>query len=163
MSGQNRKPAAIERDPIDDLDPARLMEGVSRSHLGKTLAISLVAHILFVGLLSVGYIGQCIKYKTFAVKQVVKAEQEKARKDEEEKKRQELLKKAQEEAARRETQKKAEEAKPATPPATDAGSTETGEQRVPKVVQEINEVSTERPKPGIISLDKEFDIQELSK
>ena len=60
--------AEIEKEEIKeavDIPPENLMRDINKSQISKTLVISLIIHLVLIALLSIGYIGLCMKYGTY--------------------------------------------------------------------------------------------------
>ncbi|OGV53076.1 MAG: hypothetical protein A2X49_17225 [Lentisphaerae bacterium GWF2_52_8] len=140
----------VEHDPIEDVNPNSLMTDIAKSRMGKLLVISFIAHIILIGVCSIGYINECVHYKTMNIKLAKKQEQEKLKVIEEEKRKQDIIKKAEEEA------KKKKEAEKNAPPAAAKTPDEIKidpNKPTPKIIQELNETSKERPKDSDVNLD----------
>ena len=158
MTAQSSNRQDVEQNGIDNIDPDELMANISRSNLGKTIVISTIFHIIFIGALSIGYIGQCIKYKRLDVKVAIKQEKARKKQEEEKKRRAELIEKAKAAAKKAAKSKQAAKKQPAKAP-----QSVKGKKRVPKILQEINEVSKERPKETEVkSLDDDLGLDELN-
>lgn len=143
------------------LHPEELMDDITQSAMGKTMAISLVVHALVIGLTSIAFLGLAWKYKSLHPRAIIKQEQREAA----EKKAQEDAAKAEAEALQRATEMKAQiaaaaAAKAAAKPGADgaapaaAEGAAAGADRPPsKIEQAINETSDERPDKPTVSLD----------
>lgn len=146
----------VRDDDIEAVSPEDLMSSVSKSRVGWTLIVSIIFHVVVILLLSTGMISLCFHYRTPNPWKAVdlregekKEEEERKKAEKKEKRRQEIIERAKEEAKRREEEekKKADKAKKA----------EEGKP-VPKIIEEITEVSDERPKEsGLGSIDDELE------
>jgi len=140
----------IEHDPIEDISADKLMENVRKSIMPKGFILSAVFHVVFIVMLSLGFIKLCFEYKTMDPTTMIadaaeaKAETVKLQKREEAK--QAAIEKAKAEATQQQTNSTQQ-----TTELTPDGKS------VPKVLKDINEVSDERPvKSSLDSLDDEF-------
>lgn len=103
----------------ENTDPATLVSTIAKPRMINSMLISFGTHFVLLLLLSIGFIGECIEYKTIypAVEkkriEKEKAELEKQQKQEEAAKRAQL--KAQEQEKKEAEQKKAAPAKEAAP------------------------------------------------
>ena len=70
----------LEEVKANSLFPDDLMADISRSTLGRTLVISIVVHVILLGVTSIGFIGLCLKYDTLYPKRVIAAERVEAKK-----------------------------------------------------------------------------------
>ena len=143
----------MEHDSIEDISADKLMENVRKSIMPKGLVLSTVFHIVFIALLSLGFIKLCIVHKSMDPRTIIKHEQEakdealKQQKKEEAK--QSVIKQAKADAAAGQ--------QPDNAAVTTDENTEDGKP-VPKVLQNINEISDERPvKSSMDSLDDDFE------
>ena len=132
----------VGHSDLEDIHPDDLMENVTESRLGSAIVISIAAHILFIGLLSIHYFVLCAQYKTFDPRTAIQAEKDAEEEEERKRKKEEFRKKIEEEAK---AQAKKEQAAEAGKSETDAPAKEEGEKKTPKILKEINEVSKERP------------------
>lgn len=140
----------VEHDPIEDISADKLMADVRKSIMPKGLVISTVFHIVFISLLSLGFIKLCFEYKSMdprtIIKQEAEAKEEAIRLQKKEEAQQEAIKKAKEEAKI----EAAESQQQTSEPAAD-------DKPIPQVLKDINEVSDERPvSSSLDSLDDEF-------
>jgi len=127
--------------------PGDLMQDVSKSTLGRTIPIAIAVHLVIIALTSIGYIGLCIKHKTWFPKDKVRqiARQEDAKEKEEAQKLAVAAAKAREKeraAASAPADRRPTGSRPAMSP----------------VERRISEVSTSRPAGPTINLDAELDL-----
>jgi len=137
----------VKDDDFVAVEPDSLMAAVSQTKLRHTLVLSLIGHLVVVLLLSLGNFGLCIKYRTVSLKSAMEQRDIAA-------KEMATAQQAEEAAARRaELKAKADAAAPT------AGTTNAKTNAAqPKVLQDINEVSDERPTES--SLDSIDDLLE---
>jgi hypothetical protein len=64
----------LDKVKANSMFPDDLMAEISRSTLGRTVVISIVVHVLVLGVTSIGFIGLCLKYDTLHPKQAMLAE-----------------------------------------------------------------------------------------
>ena len=121
-----------DNNETTDSQPAALLSGIQEQGLGKPLAMSIVFHIILVGVFSIGYISLCMKYKTLDVKDAQKAEQDQIAQTELENKRKAMADKAAKEDDAGKTAK--------------APDKSGDEKKVPKVIKETQEVIKDKPK-----------------
>jgi hypothetical protein len=142
----------MEHDSIEDISADKLMENVRKSIMPKGLVLSTIFHVVFIALLSLGFIKLCVQYKSMDPRPIIKQEQE--AKDE-------ALKQQKKEAAQQAVIKQAKadaasEQQPDNAAVTTDQTTEDGKP-VPQVLKDINEISDERPvKSSLNSLDDDF-------
>jgi hypothetical protein len=145
------------------VDPERLMVEVNRPRLARMVTISTVLHVLLIGLTSLGFLGLCLKYKTFhpkwEVRRIQKEEADKKAAVEAEKalaeaKRRTAANKAQEAAT---PKKEATEPGKATPPDTASGTAAPAALKADKpktkIERDLEEKSNERPVRPSVTLD----------
>jgi len=143
----------MEHDSIEDISADKLMENVRKSIMPKGLVLSTIFHVVFIALLSLGFIKLCVQYKSMDPRTIIQQEQE--AKDE-------ALKQQKKEAAQQAVIKQAKadaasEQQPDNAAVTTDQTTEDGKP-VPQVLQDINEISDERPvKSSMDSLDDDFE------
>lgn len=129
---------------LDNYKPDELMYSVSKSRMTMTFLLSLVVHLIFIALLSVPFISNCIKYNTLdpstVIAEINKKKEEEAKKLDKEKKKAERLKKLQEEA---ELKQKAE--------TKENKNKQEGGKKLSKIEESLQETSDERPESS--SLD----------
>jgi uncharacterized protein YqfA (UPF0365 family) len=136
------------------LHPEELMDDISQSTMGKTMAMSIVLHLLVIGLTSIGFIRLCNQYKTLHPRWEI----QRVQREEAEKKAAADAAKAEAEAIARSQEIKAQMAAAAAK-ATTAGDDQTpgeaagAEPRLSKIEQTIRETSDERPQAPTVSLD----------
>lgn len=136
----------VQHDPIEDLSADKLMANVRKSIMTRSLIISLIFHLIFVGLLSIGFIKLCVDYKSLEPRKIIKAEEEKKAEAEKQKKREDAklaaIEKAKQEAKAGKTAKTPDESKP-----------QDGKP-LSKIEKAVTETSKERPvKSSMDSLD----------
>jgi hypothetical protein len=140
-------------DPIEDISADKLMENVRKSIMPKGLVISAIFHVVFIALLSLGFIKLCVQYKSMDPRAIIKQEQEAKEEAIKQQKKEESQKAVIEQA-------KADAAAGKQPDDESVSKDEIveDEKKVPKVLQEINEISDERPvKSSLNSLDDDFE------
>lgn len=142
----------VEHDAIEDISTDALMENVSKSIMGKGFIISVLFHVIFITLLSLGFIKLCFEYKTLNPRPLI-AQQEEAKEEalKEQKRaeaKQAAIEKAKSEAAVEQQHSNNTQQTSDLP---------DGSKPVPEVLQNINEVSHERPvQSSLESLDDDF-------
>ncbi len=147
----------LEKIKATSIYPDHLMSGVSKSIITKALIFSVVAHVLVIGLTSIGFVRLCLKYKSLHPKILMKAEEDQAREAELEKARQEKFEagaKAAQAAKPAEGAAAAPAADGATPPA-DGTAPAAGGAEAPKtpIEKAIEEVSHEKPEAPAANFD----------
>lgn len=94
-------------DTQKNINPLLLVREIAKPRLVMSLIVAFVGHIVFLGVLSIGFIGDCIEYKTIHPKEAIKAlEKEKEEAEKLAKKLEEEKKGAEAQAKREAEQKK---------------------------------------------------------
>ncbi len=139
----------VEHDSIEDISADKLMENVRKSIMPKGLVLSVLFHVVFIALLSLGFIKLCFEYKSMDPRAIIQQE--------EEVKAEEMKQQKREEAKQAAIEKAKADAAAGKQPDNESVSTDENVEDgkpVPKVLQEINEISDERPiKSSLDSLD----------
>ncbi len=74
----------LEKIKENSVYPDDLMADIARSRLGKTLLVSALIHVAFIGVTSIGFIRLCARYDTLDPKAAIAAEQKAAKEKEKE-------------------------------------------------------------------------------
>ncbi|MDP8219596.1 MAG: hypothetical protein P9M03_12820 [Candidatus Theseobacter exili] len=140
----------IEHDSIEDISADKLMANVRKSIMPKGIIFSTIFHVVFIAMLSLGFIKLCFEYKTMDPRTIIadaaEAKEEAVKLQKREEAQQVAIEKAKIEA----TQQQTNITQQTTELTADGKS-------VPKVLKDINEVSDERPvKSSLDSLDDDF-------
>ena len=141
----------VKHDPIEDLSADKLMANVRKSAMTKGLILSFIFHLIFIGLLSIGFIKLCVEYKDLNPRKIIKENEEKKAEADKQKKREETklaaIEKAKQEAKGGKTDKASDNKKP-------------GKDGKPlsKVEKDVTETSDDRPvKSAMDSLDDDLE------
>ena len=97
----------------ENFNPNDLLVKVARPRLTVSMILSLVLHIILLGLTSIGFIRLCVHYKTMRPKDAVKAEQKAFEEAEKQKAQEDRIRNAQLKAQEEKAKKEAEEKKAA--------------------------------------------------
>lgn len=144
----------VEHDPIEDISADKLMENVRKSAMSKGLIISTLFHIVFVTLLSLGFIKLCIEYKSMDPRAIIKRE-EVAKEEALKQQKKEEAKQAVIEQAKADAALKLSSSVEKT---VDVEGETDEENPVPSVLKNINEISDERPiRSSLDSLDDDLE------
>ena len=118
----------------EDTAPGMLISEIQNTSLTKPLIMAALIHVVLIGVFSINYISQCVKYKTMSPKEAIAQEQE------------QKTQAALEEERKKKADKAAGEDKK---PAAISDKTEKPEdkgERVPQVIKDTQEVIKEKPK-----------------
>ena len=128
----NEDNASPQSDP-PAVDPDDLMAHIDRASTTKTWVISIVFHVLLIGLTSIGFITLCVKHRTLHPKAVVNRQAEEKRE-------------AERSQARRLAREKVLKSQPK---ASGAAATRP---KTP-IERKVSEVSRQKPTPTTMKLD----------
>ncbi len=82
----------------ESVNPNTLVSEIAKPRLTFSTVLSFIIHIVLLGLLSISFIGECIKYKSTHPKEVIKKLEKEKAEEEKRKKQEEEIKKGEEEA-----------------------------------------------------------------
>ena len=134
-----------ENVPADaSVDPDELISDLSRLSIAKTSLVSILVHVVLVGLTSIGFIALCVRHDTLHPRAVLKALAEKQRQAKLEAAREAARKKLQAQVDQQDKKAKAASKGP------EAGKTDKPKSKIEKTLQET---SPQRPKASSLNLD----------
>lgn len=119
----------------DNINPATLVSVTAKPRLTMSVIVSFGLHIVLLGLFSIGFIGQCIKYGTISPKTEIKRLAKEAEEADRQKKRQEAAKIAQLKAKEINEQKAKAEAEAKKNPPTRKEKPQSGKAQTGKNLQ----------------------------
>jgi len=133
-------------------NPAELMSHITSLGFTRTLVISIIAHVILVGVTSVAFVQLCLAYGTTDPR----AEVRRVEKEKEDEKR-EAARTAEREKLKAEAE--AREAAKAKEEATAAAAAKEPEREKTPVEKRVEETSDERPTTSTMSLDAPLDLE----
>ena len=119
----------------EDTAPGMLISEIQNTSLTKPIIIATLIHVVLIGIFSVNYISQCVKYKTMSPKEAIAQEQE-----------QKTQAALEEERKKKADKASAEDKKTEPKTAGKNANTEDKGERVPQVIKDTQEVIKEKPK-----------------
>jgi hypothetical protein len=143
---------SVSRPPMaEPVDPSPLLKDISRGNLAMLVVVAVIAHIVVIGITSVGHISLCMKYGTFWPKPMMKKEREAEEKRKLEEKQAQQQKAVEEKQAADTAAQAAKKSEGGTKQASE--ETKNGRPKS-KIERTIEEKSSERPKEGTVRLDE---------